>query len=1063
MHRTSDKFLSVKNIIQPWLLKSMRKHWEWCCPMLDVESLYHIYKCMGNFCCFTTDNTSAMINHLEKHDDASGILSCSYCAVGTNSITELIDHIQRHHGQCRYQCKFCFYRSLDAANVYNHLQLYHLEEHSSTESILQIPQHPEIPRVHYMTDAVKAKVRHKMLKCTVCHENFLVIASYIQHMQLEHHSNVITCCWCLKTIKKYAIATHLLTHYIGIYECLFCEYACNIKQSMQRHLSNVHSSKPLFCSKRRECKDHKTSITEGKMLITCRHCLLPLQTISAFITHLTVHRLNQYVCFLCCYKHFLLTSVVSHICKDHSCTTVQLSFAHPKKKNLLCDIIVVMPGRLSEAEKRKCIQRTIAMGVNSLDKLSKKPKTCTKPLSASQSASNNVEINQVNLPIDPDAFPKAIHYSTIYKCGFCCKVETSKLSFQKHVIDCSCRNAVYYPCAHCGKSLKFWINRTHRILEHLLFHGENLYYCESCNYFHYSFDNVAMHIRMNHISTCAIKVLRESLEQWECNVCQIRSSMRQKIMEHMQNDHDLPGERFMCSLCNHRVFTNMEGLSHFKSTHPGKKVLMIEMYHLEQDNSSTSESADTDSSNDLDLVDVDREKDTVPLSSCSGQSDGNRSASASVVAQEIDDSNEITNHSKMQSGNEATNPAIISSSIAMKFKIKGSSVEKAHGLPDISSLKDHEQCSSNSSTVSDGLTNEQITSQLLEDKKTTSSVGRRLSKRVAVKKDVSYRWSDCTKFACIFCECSFELFSSLQKHCSIVHKSQSKAFLTDPNVAGNQMESIIAFRLRVLVCCFYCDVRDTYASLRLHHDKKHFPLSFICTDYWNIFKCGLCAYLNGSGNENEFRMHFNHFHSRYSEKTSPYDHVDDAFLEWALTHGKKVNKEDNSKNIIVKYICSQCDEQNENELEMGIHIARHIMTFKCTYCEIHYRNLKVLYEHVITIHRKKDYSVPSSCPLSYDRTLLDVEMCFINGFIISKREAQFTSHGSLQNLEKGFQMYYDSQLDELVKYKETLLMPIFEADEIVSRTSCKTFIQNQSSYPCLKITCLDIDSKSYEK
>uniref|UniRef100_A0A182NDE2 C2H2-type domain-containing protein n=1 Tax=Anopheles dirus TaxID=7168 RepID=A0A182NDE2_9DIPT len=1139
----------VKNVLKPWTKEVMRKSWEWCTPMLDTVSLYHLYKCMGKSCCFTTDDTSAMTVHLLEHEDTDGILTCAYCVSISARITDLIYHIKHNHGQCKYQCKFCFYRALDAANVLNHQQMYHSDDGKLVKSILELPHHPEVVRGHYMNSALGTKVRQKILKCTVCHEQYLAISSYIQHVQMAHQGSIIDCCWCLKTIRKMNLASHLLTHYIGTYECLYCDFACNIKLMMLRHLCNVHGSKPLYCSKRREgmnlkdphrkyhldlrsfvssncieqlkpnmkgaptsannfkqnvkfpttlersnnepsmkkisvpkianvqggiqlsqdgvivaakvsvpstvskstkgeesavvsvkrpatgfdslpvgkrikltqaeigslkmkfftngdgllnntgkpiasaantinhsveatkctpdvsynkpvmkpavtistCKttnmntnkvvpdfntssqvssvepsgfsnntidnggnhvtfmsepavkhigyhflefpdiidDYYKSLTivaskkqitslhinvcgfkgceerfgtfeklkyhmkimhriptlETVVPITCSHCDLSLVSINAYISHLTVHNLNRYVCFLCCYIHFLPTRVVKHMSDEHACHSIQLSYVHPKKLDLLCDLIAIMPGKIGRDEKRKYILKTIAMAPvkrpidkDLADKLTPRPKPIQLP-----STPNICPVKKA-CSVRNMKYPKEVHYSLLYKCGLCLNLVSSKLSFQKHLTECSRKQSSYYFCAYCDRMFKDWLTVPDALFQHLYFHGENLYGCGECSYYHYLFESVATHIKKRHRSqNCEIKVLRETSEQWECNVCQLRTPLRQIIMEHMQNMHDLPGERFMCSLCKFRTFTNTESVKHFKESHQDQNVVMIEI---------------------------------------------------------------------------------------------------------------------------------------------------------------------------------FLHYKSLHMHSRIVHGSQSKNYLLTESTGQNQTGSFTGFRLHSLARCFYCEKHDTHLALRIHCEKKHASKPFICLDYWNTFKCGMCAYRNGSGNEKEFSSHFQHFHNNNGSNGFPFDHIDDTFVDWALSIGKKASAEVNAEAKVIKYICGLCPEQTVDELDMGMHVAIHALTFKCPHCKIVFRHLKVLYEHALTIHRDDALVVPSSCPMSYDQPLLEVKLCFVNGFILSKREAQFTSHGSLQILENGFQKYYEKQMADLEEYKISLLTPVSTSSEV---------------------------------
>ncbi|XP_035898481.1 uncharacterized protein LOC118506003 isoform X2 [Anopheles stephensi] len=1375
----------IKNVLKPWTKEPMTKCWDWCSPMLDGESLTQLYKCMGSYCSFTTNDTCAMVVHLQNHEDLVDILRCAYCVATFPAINELIAHIKLVHGQCRYQCSYCFYRALDAANVFNHQKIYHSEDRSAAKSIIELALHHEIVGVDYMNAAVRGKVRQKLLKCTVCNQHFLAISYYIQHIKTVHQGTTVSCCWCQKKIMKDNAASHLLTHYIGTYECLYCDYACNIKQMMQRHLGNVHASKPMFCSKRREAMDshlpkrkylldlreivpaeyvksldsgfqtenadtinsktsakevqgeqplipkilnihggikltdkgavltaqqtlpsvqmdktlsdaragvsmaparnvsvrgtadsftvpkfkrakldrsiqklcensnitlsksskqmphsgagmvtlskvpeqnnvresehsvevgqsrtaenntnchntkpttflttssaraksvegkttessaelvkhtmtysehtqssanakrntyvedtykvkqisfrlteytgdldlyyrqlsicmNKTKITardinacgintcalrfethnalfqhmktghgiltiETPITIVCTHCALQLNNVSNYLYHLSVHSLNQYACFVCCYKHFLLTNVVTHMNEHHSCTSVQLSFAHPAKMDILSDIILVMPGTITAEEKRNCIQNTIKLG----DHLTHSASAMSKPLL--RPVRTYTERTAKSYTYKP-------HFSLLYKCGLCSAVETSKLAFQKHLLqECPNNKRSYYNCAHCNKMFKDWTTNLESIIEHLYFHGENLYACGNCAYYHYLFENVAAHIIKSafHSAKCEIKVLRESAEQWECNVCRLKSSFRQTVMEHMQNVHDLPGERFMCSLCNMRMLTKEKSIRHFKENHPNQDVVMIEMYHeAEVENSSNNDDTDSvagsDASSDLQIIDDVIE--SFSLSSASDHGDDGEDAVSELGNDDLDDLAEHNLRRKCPVLREHNYCRMACSEIPLTAKVKNENGKQPTELMHDSSAtgnvvtESNEPCVDSSAIGADdgasnavGNSTEEISDSAAEPDDATAtdseilqslspstvmsvlSMERRASRRVAVKKDITSRWINSTKYGCIFCDNSFEHYKSLHMHARIVHGTVSRNFLRDSNADGVAKQaagaSFTGFRLFCIARCFYCDKQDTYAALRMHHDKKHDGKTFVCLDFWNPMKCGLCAYLNGSGNEKDFSHHFQQFHTTISKRyASPYDHIDDSFIQWALTLGKKLTAETEDELKILKYICGTCAEKCDDELRMGMHVASHVLKFHCDYCTKSFRELKALYEHIVMIHRVEEYDPPAAASTASEQMLLDVQMCFINGFILSKREAQFTSHGSLQVLEEGYQKYIEGQLSELDSYK-TMLSTMIEAN-----TTCKAFLQNQTTHPVVML--LPVDGNTSEE
>lgn len=80
----------------------------------------------------------------------------------------------------------------------------------------------------------------------VCKESFYILSAYMTHLT-GHSQCLINCQVCNATIDKKVMARHLLQHSIGLYECVYCLFGANTKSTMALHVSNAHSSKPLYC------------------------------------------------------------------------------------------------------------------------------------------------------------------------------------------------------------------------------------------------------------------------------------------------------------------------------------------------------------------------------------------------------------------------------------------------------------------------------------------------------------------------------------------------------------------------------------------------------------------------------------------------------------------------------------------------------------------------------------------------------------------------------------------------------------------------------------------------
>ncbi|KAJ6225876.1 hypothetical protein RDWZM_004421 [Blomia tropicalis] len=117
------------------------------CSNNEVQ-LSNLYKCdvfhLG--CYYTTSDQSLFADHLaEKHFNQS--LFCFYCTYATDhkddddghdeckqfvQFGQLIEHIQTIHGNQRYQCNLCFYRSVTPEQTMIHQSVEHIDNYEQT-------------------------------------------------------------------------------------------------------------------------------------------------------------------------------------------------------------------------------------------------------------------------------------------------------------------------------------------------------------------------------------------------------------------------------------------------------------------------------------------------------------------------------------------------------------------------------------------------------------------------------------------------------------------------------------------------------------------------------------------------------------------------------------------------------------------------------------------------------------------------------------------------------------------------------------------------------------------
>lgn len=88
------------------------------------DKIFHLYKCMGYACSYTTNSAEEFRDHFGKHLDERtqeiGFNKCAYCLEVFEDGKLLVEHILNIHSHCPFLCGYCFYRALDKRHVTIH-------------------------------------------------------------------------------------------------------------------------------------------------------------------------------------------------------------------------------------------------------------------------------------------------------------------------------------------------------------------------------------------------------------------------------------------------------------------------------------------------------------------------------------------------------------------------------------------------------------------------------------------------------------------------------------------------------------------------------------------------------------------------------------------------------------------------------------------------------------------------------------------------------------------------------------------------------------------------------
>lgn len=133
-----------KNLLKIWSSQPSHKHVPFVTRMLDNSCLFNLYKCMNEFCTFSSSLEGQALEHFASHD--SSTYECCYCDNMFVKANELVEHINSTHGNSHYACPSCFYRSISAYNCLVHqvrtvkLKLQSLNNFNSMFFTASLPQ-----------------------------------------------------------------------------------------------------------------------------------------------------------------------------------------------------------------------------------------------------------------------------------------------------------------------------------------------------------------------------------------------------------------------------------------------------------------------------------------------------------------------------------------------------------------------------------------------------------------------------------------------------------------------------------------------------------------------------------------------------------------------------------------------------------------------------------------------------------------------------------------------------------------------------------------------------------
>jgi hypothetical protein len=271
------------NRLRPWLSCIDSKHSKAVAVMLKEQCLLSTFKCMGALCEFYTKDSQSFLCHLEMHEnfqcqDAESFKRCSYCDFKGTDSENLLVHLETVHGNDKFVCLNCFYRSIAPGNVTNHAIKFHNNDTLTTYNEsdikclatfgeqLEEAKGLKTKNVRPISCAGKfgnfiifEKNNHKcLLSLIACKQKFHIYKEFISHFKEQNCViNAFECNKCKEKITLTTYQQHLENCYnIARYQCAFCRKGFKNTCDVTRHLADRHSSNfPVYWERKREGND----------------------------------------------------------------------------------------------------------------------------------------------------------------------------------------------------------------------------------------------------------------------------------------------------------------------------------------------------------------------------------------------------------------------------------------------------------------------------------------------------------------------------------------------------------------------------------------------------------------------------------------------------------------------------------------------------------------------------------------------------------------------------------------------------------------------------------------
>jgi len=753
--------------------------------------------------------------------------------------------------------------------------------------------------------------------------------------------------------------------------------------------------------------DHLLVCEFSEVHFNCYHCSHIFEDVRDLLEHVKIHGAKRFICSMCNFKSPLQTSAKSHFKDSHQVNQIKTLPLIKGKNNPEKDSFVIMPKRailsVQKSKNVKCVftpdtidmiplkpdiyQNPVRCGIcdfstkirsNIVKHLRRhaaglKPPDIT-PVNPSpifdegfesnyirMKTNNNVGINS-NLPTDHvkivplsdekmSRLPELISETQRFTCSSSgCKYVTIDGNMLYQHVKLRHKNLKIYNCPHCIN-----VNiPVDTMLGHLHCHGDDLYTCSCCNFYHWQKRSVEKHVKNVHDGENVVVVdaraeadIKEKLKNkkgtglvltcrpYKCGLCNESRKSIDEIKRHCFEEHGL-NTQYKCLLCNETFNIKYDVENHIATDHKECSPVILKAYYVDP----------------ITFAEPANQPRISPL--WKRQNRGVRQIRGIPLDENADDQMDEKIELDMQNN-------------VRKKLIDSKSTLAGHGaswkLPKLYE-----------GTKRKGIkAGEDKNENMIKKMKKHDDNINTFKKNCQAKSLELSPYNLCKSYKCSYCPKISQNLDQINKHCHDFHIDKPFEYFV---LTRDEMINLITKEDRSTenschYSCFYCEELGDIVQLETHTKSIHPGKMLKVTNFQNskvhiYLECQLCGYLCREFDSTIQQIHIEEEHphgtgimwDRYMSKKQV---GHNAFTSPNQTFNFNTGE---AEGLI--FVCPytsipnsgihsevKCPFSTKNLVQINNHLRTHTRSYKCGYCEQTFTDSSKFHEHSSLVHRNK--------------------------------------------------------------------------------------------------------------